>query len=107
MAASANRDMQIMRRKGRSWRISLGYYRNKKLAELRHRKFSALGVETVMSEHTKSRVSWWLDLVPAGADMTDEALHEVLDGIVVGRVDVTPTSTVGKLAAIGMPEGGV
>ncbi len=78
------RDMQIMRRKGSTWRISLGFYRNKKLAELRHEKFSALGVETVMTEQTKSRVSWWLDLTPVSAGMTDEALREILGAIVVG-----------------------
>ncbi len=78
------RDMQIMGRNGPTWRISLGFYRNKKLAELRHERFSALGVETVMTEHTMSRVSWWLDLTPASAGMTDEASREILDGIVVG-----------------------
>ncbi len=78
------RDMQIMRRKGRGWRISLGYYTKRKLAELRHEKFSSLGVETVMTEHTKSRASWWLDLIPASGEMSDQALREIIDGIVVG-----------------------
>ncbi len=76
--------MQIMRRKGRGWRISLGYYTKRKLAELRHEKFSSLGVETVMTEHTKSRASWWLDLIPASGEMSDQALREIIDGIVVG-----------------------
>ena len=55
------RDMQIIGRDAHTWRLSLGFYRNKKLAELRQETLSALGVETALLERSRSRVSWWLD----------------------------------------------
>ncbi len=54
------------------------------MAYLRHESLWALGVETNVVAQSKSRISWWLDLVPISADITEEALSEVLDGIVVG-----------------------
>ncbi len=94
------RDMQIMGRGAHTWRLSLGYYRNEKLAYLRHESLWALGVETKVVVQSKSRISWWLDLVPASEGIPEDALREILDGIVVGLeaepIDCPPVLTAQK-----------